>query len=94
MAEAQIFITLMFAMTGLRASLPGVPPIGMGIDFFGFIWVRSILILYIRGVSCRSQILPGESIWNIGCGKISCLPQVIICTEHLVEQESGWGVNT
>ena len=44
MAEAQIFITLMFAMTGLRASLPGVPPIGMGIDFFGFIWVRSILI--------------------------------------------------
>ena len=48
MAEAQIFITLLFAMTGLRASLPGVPPIGMGIDFFGFIWVRSLLL----GVSC------------------------------------------
>ena len=38
--EGQVFITLMFAMSGLRAGLPGVPPIGIGIDFFGFIWVR------------------------------------------------------
>ncbi len=44
-AEAMVFATLLFAMNNIRNVMPYVPPIGVGVDFFGFIWMMMMMML-------------------------------------------------
>ncbi|KAG2441830.1 hypothetical protein HXX76_003438 [Chlamydomonas incerta] len=44
LADAVMFCTLLFAMPGIRNVIPAVPPIGVGIDMFGFIWIMIMMM--------------------------------------------------
>ncbi|KAG2425099.1 hypothetical protein HXX76_014008 [Chlamydomonas incerta] len=45
LADGVMFVTLLFAMPGLRNVMPGVPPIGVGVDLYGFLWIMLLCIL-------------------------------------------------
>ncbi|KAG2429183.1 hypothetical protein HYH02_014118 [Chlamydomonas schloesseri] len=45
LADATLFSTLLFAMPNIRNVIPSVPPIGVGIDTFGFIWIMIMMMV-------------------------------------------------
>ncbi len=45
MGDAGLFTGLLFALPGIRNAMPSVPPIGVAVDMFGFIWLMMFLML-------------------------------------------------
>ncbi|KAG2428185.1 hypothetical protein HXX76_011865 [Chlamydomonas incerta] len=43
--DATLFTTQLFAVVGTRSIMPGVPDVGVGVDFLGIIWIMIICLL-------------------------------------------------
>ncbi|KAG2428184.1 hypothetical protein HXX76_011864 [Chlamydomonas incerta] len=43
--DATLFTAQLFAVVGTRNIMPGVPAVGVGVDFFGIIWIMIICLL-------------------------------------------------
>ncbi|KAG2444009.1 hypothetical protein HYH02_009209 [Chlamydomonas schloesseri] len=43
--DATLFTAQLFSVVGTRNILPGVPAVGVGVDFFGIIWIMIICLL-------------------------------------------------
>ncbi|KAG2486901.1 hypothetical protein HYH03_014401 [Edaphochlamys debaryana] len=48
-ADANLFTTQLFAVVGTRNIMPGVPAVGVGVDFYGIIWIM-LLCLFTGGL--------------------------------------------
>lgn len=46
LGDAGLFTGLLFAMPNVRNVMPGIPPgIGLGVDFYGFIWIMLLMMI-------------------------------------------------
>eukprot|EP00955_Chlamydomonas_euryale_P112823 366164-Chlamydomonas_euryale.AAC.6 len=65
--DVALFSALLFSMTGIRQVMPQVPPVGSGVDFFGFIWIMLMLMLVSVLVLCRlvgQYVHPQPTSWD------------------------------
>jgi len=65
--DVALFSALLFSMTGIREVMPQVPPVGSGVDFFGFIWIMLMLMLVSVLVLCRltgQYVHPRPTSWD------------------------------
>eukprot|EP00955_Chlamydomonas_euryale_P077984 363065-Chlamydomonas_euryale.AAC.4 len=65
--DVALFSALLFSMTGIREVMPQVPPVGSGVDFFGFIWIMLMLMLVSVLVLCRltgQYVHPRPTRWD------------------------------
>ncbi len=55
LGDASLFTGLLFAMPNIRKVMPGIPDaIGLGVDFYGFIWIMLIMMISVAACLART----------------------------------------